>query len=126
MSGKLNDIFEINPKSDESPTIQRRYPALRTIATIYKVIAYFCLIGGAVGVIIGIGIAAAKSRELFGSYSEGICLLIVIFSIIVGVSGFISSLAISENIKLFIDMEENTRLTNDFLRKLINKSGSSE
>ena len=60
MSGELNDIFEIKPKSDESPTIQRKYPALRIIATIYKVIAYFCLIGGAVGVIIGIALATKR------------------------------------------------------------------
>lgn len=113
----------IEPENEEGPSTQRKYSALKTIATVYKVIANIWLIGSIISGIIGIGVIAENIRYSSGARNLAIFLNIVV-AIVIGVVGFISFLAASENIKLFIDIEENTRLTNNLLRKFINNSNS--
>ena len=47
--------------------------------------------------------------------------LIVLVSLLYGGLGCLYALAISEGISVFIDIEANTRLTNNLLRKLLDR-----
>ncbi|NUM32670.1 MAG: hypothetical protein HUU47_10165 [Bacteroidetes bacterium] len=81
---------------------EKRYPALRTIAGIYYAFAWII---GIVAVII-----------VFISWSKGDetgKLMIAIPTLVVGALIVLGLLATSESIKVFIDIEENTRKTNE-------------
>jgi hypothetical protein len=70
-----------------------KYPALRAIATAYQIFA------AAVGIATAIAVAIALSQSA----------LIALLCLVVGVGAVISLLAIAEGIKVFVDIEENTR-----------------
>lgn len=106
------------------PTTQQKYSALRTIAAFCKVMAYIWLIGSIIFGIISIGEIAAEKMFLLPAPKNLSIFLSIVGSVVSGVIGFIIFLAASETIKLFIDIEENTRLTNDLLRRFINKGNS--
>ncbi len=84
---------EIIQKTD----IVKRYPALRTIAGVYSVFAWI------------IGIVAVISAIYSFSQNEKMGLMIAVPSLVVGSLIILGLLAISESIKVFIDIEENTR-----------------
>ena len=48
-------------------------------------------------------------------------IVFITYSILAGFLGVVSLLAISEGIKLFIDIEKNTYRQNSLIEKLINK-----
>ena len=50
-------------------------------------------------------------------------IVFIAYSILAGLLGVVSLLAISEGIKLFIDIEKNTFRQNSLIEKLINKVG---
>lgn len=81
-----------------------RYPALRSIANIYKALAYLIGAIAAVGIIMGLS-------YLDNQFQRGFGITLLLQSIIGGAVGFITLLAAAEIIKVFIDIEENTRKT---------------
>jgi hypothetical protein len=97
-----------NETSEEEPELEhaqltndkKRYPALRTIAGIYFVLAW---IVGIFAVIIAF--YSLSQNENVGLY--------VVPSILVGAFIVLGLLATSESIKVFIDIEENTRRKNE-------------
>jgi len=100
------DISEIAEDELEELTEDlstQRYPALRTIAGVYQVLAWL------VAVVAGIGVLFALAN-----FKEDLSKFILLFSIIGGAIGFITLLAASESIKVFIDIEENTRKVAEF------------
>lgn len=78
-----------------------RYPALQTIAGMFRILAWFVVILGVIGIIFGF-------ISLGGNKATGITLLLG--SLVGGVIGCASLYAASELIEVFIDIEENTRL----------------
>lgn len=74
-----------------------RYPALRIIASIYRVLAVILAIAGLAVIVFGI---AGGQIELILAGSLGATL------------GVITSLAAAEGIIVFLDIEENTRRAN--------------
>jgi len=86
-----------------------RYPALIFIAKVYKGLAYLVGILAAVGIIVGLNYLADQRQRGFG-------ITLLIQSIIGGAFGMITLLAASEAIKVFIDIEENTRKTAEFVQ----------
>ena len=76
----------------ETPT--RRYPALRVLSVLYRVLAV--VVGIAAFIVIMIGISMENVQLIFGG-------------IIGGAFGVITNLAIAEFILLFLDIEKNTR-----------------
>jgi len=70
-----------------------KYPALRTIATVYQIFAV------AIGVVTLIAVIVSLRQSA----------LIAILSLIVGLTAVVSFLALSEGIKVFVDIEHNTR-----------------
>ena len=98
------DISELAEDEKEEPTANfssQRYPALRTIAGFYQVLAWI------VAVIAGVGILLSLDN-----FERDLIKLILIF--IGGTVAFITLLAASESIKVFIDIEENTRKVAEF------------
>jgi len=98
-----NESTEDEPEQQQEETnAETRYPALRTIAGIYSVFAWII---GIVAVIIAF-ISWSKGGETGG-------LMIAIPTLVVGALIVLGLLAASESIKVFIDIEENTRKTNE-------------
>ena len=93
------------PSKSSIETPKSKYPALITISRIYRLLAVL------VGIVSVIGF-------FYGLYAG---IGIIVFSLIAGLLGVISFLAISEGIKLFISIENNTSEQNKLLGKLINK-----
>ena len=98
--------------------VNTRYPALRTISKVYEVLAIIVIIA-AIGVFI-YGIVLQGDDYYSSEQATGVSLIIT--SIIFGILGFISLLAVSEIIKLFIDLEENSRKHISLLKKIFNKT----
>jgi hypothetical protein len=96
--------------------LETKYPALRVIAVIFKVIAVLIAIGGLIGALLGLVQMAGNG---YGAAAAGGMILLV--SLLYGALGCIYMLAVSEGIGVFMDIEENSRLTNQLLRKLLDK-----
>jgi hypothetical protein len=97
-------------------TLETKYPALRVIAVIFKVLAVLIAIGGLIGALAGL---VQMTGDTYGATAAGGMILLV--SLLYGGLGCIYLFAVSEAIKVFIDIEENSRLTSELLRKLLDK-----
>jgi len=92
------------PKSSEDvapsrPVSASRYPMLQTLSVIYRILAY---ITGIVAVIIALlGIVTIERGGV----------VLILWGVLGGIVGVVTNLAIAEGIKVFIDIEENTRNT---------------
>jgi len=95
----INDILGVdnsqNVDSVASASDETRYPALRTISSVYLILAWI------------IGIVAIFTSLYF--LSENNVKIFALASIIIGGLLALSMAAISEAIKVFIDIEHNTR-----------------
>ncbi|GHT13682.1 hypothetical protein AGMMS4956_10260 [Bacteroidia bacterium] len=98
-NNNINDIFGIessqSQSNNEKNTTRYRYHALRTIAGIYMVLAWI------------LGIAAIITTFYF--LSENNLQIFGLVSFIVGGLLALGLAAISESIKVFLDIEYNTR-----------------
>ncbi len=106
---------EENNQQNYSENESSKYPALRTISGIYKVLAIIIGIGAMIALMVGFSLLGQGYR----SKSTGTSL--IISSLISGTIGVIAFLAISEILKLFIDLESNSRKQISLLNKLLNK-----
>ena len=91
--------------------VEKRYKALRGIATCFKVLAFvlaILLVIGAVGMLV----VAANSRR---DEEVLIAILSAIGSVILSGLTFLFYLGMAQLINLLIDLEENTRVTNMLL-----------
>ena len=82
-------------------TSSTRYAALRIVVGIYRILAF--LVGIAAIIVIAIGIRSIDRGD------EGI--LFIIGGILGGLVGVVTALAAAEGIRVFLDIEENTRNT---------------
>jgi len=96
--------------------LETKYPALRVISVIFKVLAVFAAIAGLIGALVGL---VQMAGNAFGAPAAGG--LIVVISLLYGGLGCIYLFALSEGIRVFLDLELNTRLTNELLRRLLEK-----
>ena len=96
----------IEPHSECEDNIQKKsyskYQALKIISNIYRVLAF---VSGLAGIIL---IIAGFITGVFVTSIYGLVLITI---------GVIANLAISEGIVLFIDIERNTRRTNELLEE---------
>ena len=99
-----------------SNTTENRYPALRVISGIFKVLAVLAAVFGLIGALVGL---VQMAGNAYGAAAAGG--LIVLVSLLYGGLLCIYMFAVSEAIKVFVDIESNTRVTNDLLRKLLEK-----
>ncbi|MCJ7483276.1 MAG: hypothetical protein MUO31_09960 [Thermodesulfovibrionales bacterium] len=81
--------------------------ALRTVASILKVLAWIWAIFTIIGFIVIIG--QSHQEGLFGVSSGGPNILLALFSLFIGAIVFLFFYAISESILVIIAIEENTR-----------------
>ena len=99
--------------------METRYKVLRIISRVYKFLAYVVGIGGSCLIIIG-GITITKlinSNPLLAQYNVFNWITVVgyLFTIVLVC---ISLVATSEAIKVFIDIEENTRTSAHALKNI--------
>jgi hypothetical protein len=105
------------------PSVQRKYKVLRFIAVLMKVFAF--LAGGILvvaGVVMFVAGAAAGSRGSFGNTSPDLGpaaflggAMTGLILLVYGVFVFIFLYAYAEWMYVFMDIEENTRVTNEML-----------
>lgn len=115
--------------------MEKKYKALRTIGTIYKVLGIiagvltvlamvaFCatsIFGGAAFDMLNSGRDGMGMGGVFGGVFGGIAL--ALGALIYGGGAAITLYAFGEGVYLLIDLEENTRSTNLLLRKQIGKT----
>lgn len=77
---------------------EERYPALRSIITLYKFLAWLIICAALI-----VSLAAALLFNLKQSVP------FIMFSMFIGIAGFINFMAFSEGILLILDVEQNTR-----------------
>jgi len=123
MSDDINKVLEIksdsetkeSPKKITSVSEGTKYLALRVISGIYKALAIIIGIGAFIAFVYGI-------TQLEGGYrARATGTTLIISSLISGIIGMIAFLAISEIIKLFIDLEDNSRKQINLLNKILDK-----
>lgn len=81
----------------------RKYPALRVIAGLYQIIALVIALLALIGLLISFQQSAGTP-------------VIAILCLVIGFIGVVSFLAVSESIKVFIDVEHNTRTIVELLQ----------
>ena len=90
------------------------YPALKTIAGIYNILAILVAIGAVFGIVYGITLLDNGRTQELG-------ITIILISLFGGFLYIITLMAIAELIKLFISLEGNTYKTNALIEKLVEK-----
>jgi hypothetical protein len=107
--------------------MQKKYRALRIVATIWKVLAWVVLVvsvlGGCGTLAFGVlGGAAARSTNfgLGGGLIGGLVAALV--AIFLGVLYFVSLYAFAELVDVMLALEENTRMTAEQLKSLQTKA----
>ncbi len=90
---------EIQNESENS--MMNRYPTLKTISFIYLTSAWLVVIGTTIGIF--------YSLYLFGDENIGEGLILIGIYLIYGFIGFITLLASSEGIKLFVNIANDIR-----------------
>ena len=98
----------------QSELIKSKHLALSTISATYKIMAVLFGVAAFFGLFYGISML-----NEYGVNQMGIGF--IAYSILGGSLGVVSLLAISEGIKLFIDVENNTFRQNSLIEKLIDK-----
>ena len=101
MDKKIEEILEIGSSEDVDNPVEpngKKYPALRTIATFYKVLAYMVVIVAFISFLSIFVVAAIEPNN--GIYGVGLFFFSCFFLPIL----FITFLAFSEGIMLFVDM----------------------
>lgn len=123
MSEDVNEVLEVKSESEPKESAQQitsvseetKYPALRSISGIYKALAIIIGIGAFIALVYGLS-------QLEGGYrARATGTTLIISSLISGIIGVIAFLSISEIIKLFIDLEDNSRKQITLLNKILDK-----
>ncbi len=97
-----NSSNNVATNGSNQQSFVEKYPALRIISGMYNFFAWLIAIAAVIGIFMVID---NNSRE------EGLLISLGIF--IIGIIIFISLRAVAEVIKVFIDIEENTRKAAD-------------
>jgi hypothetical protein len=80
--------------------VQSRYPALQTIAGIFRILAWLVVVFSVIGIIFG----------FINIKTIGLGVSLLLGSLIGGAVSFFTLFAVAEAIEVLIDIEENTRL----------------
>lgn len=102
MKSEADDFLGVSESDSQEIREKIRYPALRVIAGIYRGIAVLAGIAAIVILFIGFMKLDSYGDEAFG-------LMLILGSIFGGAITVITCLATAEGIKVFLDIEENTR-----------------
>lgn len=98
---------ENEPQPNENSS---RYPALRVIAGIYRILAFLFGIAAIVVIIFGVRALDSSGAEVGAP--------LIIGGFLGGLIGVITNLAAAEGILVFLDIEQNTRSTSYAVREL--------
>jgi hypothetical protein len=101
------------------PVVHKKYRVLRLIAVLLKVFAF---LGGAILIVVGLimliaGAASGSRSTTFNAVAPSLFSGVVggLVMMVYGVFIFIFLYAYSEWMHVFMDIEENTRITNEML-----------
>jgi hypothetical protein len=125
MSENINDVLDL--KSDSETALENNqgtanqttadsYPALKAIASIYRILAILAAIAAIITLFYGVSLLGKNLPLMQASGTE-----VIIKALIFGIFGTITCLAISEGIRLFINLESNSRKQVELLTQLVDK-----
>ncbi|MDO8532546.1 MAG: hypothetical protein Q7T26_10375 [Dehalococcoidia bacterium] len=103
----------------ESGHVKKRYGMLRFIAGLLKVLAWVALVGFGLGALVVLATAAGAP---FPQFREAGLLGFFLF-VLYGVGAFVLLYLYADFIRLFLDMEENTRAMRKSLDMLFQEKG---
>jgi len=89
-----------------------KYPSLKNLSTVYKVLAFIVFIAALVSVYYGWTLLSDDKLKSLGIF-------LIIYSFIIAILSIIILLAISEGIIWMIDMENNSRVHSRLLYKIV-------
>ena len=93
------------------PPQRVRYPALSVVAAGYRLLAMLSFMAGVVVVVLGI-----RGLELSeGAVGKIPAVMLIVGGVLGGMVGMITSLAASEGIRIFIDIEDHARAVREHL-----------
>ena len=101
---------EVSDDNEQQEIFEKRYPALRTIAGFISFVAWTFAIITAIGIIYGF--------MNISKYDNGTVIIYLIAASLVGAFFFVILLSQAEIIKVFVDIEENTRKYSDYYKDL--------
>lgn len=104
------------PAAFETEREAPKFGAIRTMSVIYRIMAWFWLVGG---IIFAIAMFAAPA--LFGDYDFFVGIIPAIAAILVGLLMFLSFQYTAQLNELMIHLEGNTRETSALLRRMLRK-----
>lgn len=101
-----------------------KYPILRIISVVFKVLAVLAAIIGVINALMTLAVSASMSGSTFPNAPQTgtFALYAMVLSLVYGAVSAICFLAISEGILVFLDIEENSRTTNELLERLVDSS----
>ena len=98
------DSFLGVKSNNQEPALSQRYPALRAIGSVYRILAVLTGIIAVIIIIIGV-------RQSDADRGIAVGMPLILGGLVGGSVGVISNLAVAEIIRVFLDIEENTRNT---------------
>lgn len=116
--GKLRSVYDKFISLPEELNLESKYGALRFISRLYLILSYLSVAAGSITFLIGL-IKLFGLNRYSSSVEEMIVKTMIFGGIVLAAVGFITFLALSEGIKLFIDIEENTRTSNKLFSQLL-------
>lgn len=104
IEGSAPKMNRPNENAPPRPMLGNKYPAVRTLSAICRVLAF-------IGLVVGVSVAAVS---LFAGTSGS--LAFAAFAAVYSLAGFIVLLAVSEGLRVVVDIEANTRASAEYLR----------
>jgi len=95
---KAETVINEKIKKLKTEVVNERYPALRFISGVYRFLAWLILIATAIIL-------------FYKLYQGQMAILFAVGAILIGGILFVTLLAAAEGVKVFIDIEHNTRIT---------------
>jgi hypothetical protein len=117
---RIAGLHQLDGRKKGDPQMERRFTALRVIATVFKILAWIVLI---LGLIAAIGALfagfALQGQGLLGLDVGGPLTGVAMFlvALIIAIFNFMLYYAIGESIYLFLSIEESARRTAYFLQQ---------
>lgn len=102
-------IDDEDPASDEVESIERTYPALGVISTVFRVLGVLIIFFSIVGSVVWLAMTRVELTTI----------LIVLGSIILGVMIGCIFFALAESIRLMVDIEQNQRFQLETLEEIL-------
>lgn len=98
--------------------MEKRYTALRVIATIYKIMGVLVFVASvlAIGLLVVLSTGNSQALGMYGLNRAEVLVVVIVTTLFSGLLSALGIYAVGEALYLLINLEENTRFTAILLR----------